>query len=236
MVRFTGEKAANILHTKTTGRLAAILLAPALALLSVPGQVSAEIHEDALFEVSIGGGLSVPVDDFKEFRFADFNGDLGAGNGFHVDASGGYFLLDQLSIGVSLAFSQFGIDNPATDLKYRIYSVGAYGKYHFGYESRVTPYIRLQAGIAVPNFSTPLRTPGLAFRENPYDLRAEARASLGARISTSEWGGFFIEAGVRYSDVAESESDFKQEIYEIPVDAAQFQLTAGFSFDIGAGE
>lgn len=230
------EKRARLAPHRYLARLAALVLLSGWVLF--PLQAAAEIHEDAKFEISIGGGLSIPADDFKSnFQFAaptNSSGDVSAESGYHFGGSGGYFLLDQLSIGVSFSYSEFGIDTSVTRLKYRLYSFGVYGKYHFTYETRVTPYVRLQGGIGVPNFSTPLRTVGFDFRENGYGVSAEALISLGARISTSEWGGFFLELGYRYSDVAGSQASFKQELYELPADVAQVQISAGFSFDLGS--
>ncbi len=231
------EKRARLAAQRNLTKLAALLMLSGWAL--VPLRASAEIHEDAKFELSFGGGISIPVDDFKNnFEFApptNFTGKVNAENGYHIGASGGYFLFDQLSVGVNIAYSQFDIDRAITAFKYRLYSFGVYGKYHFTYEGRVTPYVRVQGGIAVPNFSTPLRTVGLGFRENGYGISAEGLVSLGARISTTEWGGFFLEVGYRYSDVAGSSTSFKQETYELPADVAQVQISAGFSFDIGSG-
>lgn len=231
------EKSVRLAPQRHLIKLAALVTLSGWVLF--PLQAAAEIHEDAKFEISIGGGLSISVDDFKNnFQFApptNSSGNVNAENGFHVTASGGYFLLDQLSIGVSFSYSQFGIDTTVSLFKYRLYSFGVYGKYHFTYESRVTPYVRVQGGIAVPNFNTPLRTVGFDFRENGYGISPEGLISLGARISTSEWGGLFLEVGYRYSNVAGSQTSFKQEQYELPADVAQVQISAGFSFDISSG-
>lgn len=198
-------------------------------------QATAEIHEDAKFELSLGGGLAVPADDFKSnYRFAGEPGNLGAKSGYHYTVSGGYYLLDKLSVGVNFTYSQFDVDSIGIAFKYRLYSIGMYGKYHFTYENRITPYVRVLAGIAVPNFNTPLRTVGLEFRENGYSIKPEGLISIGARISTTEWGGFFFEVGYRYSDVAGARTSFKQESYELPADVAQIQISAGFSFDIAS--
>ena len=217
-------------------KLTAIVLLSGWGL--VARQAAAEIHEDAKFELSLGGGLAVPADDFKSnYRFAptnNFTGNLAAKTGYHFTVSGGYYLLDKLSVGLNYSYSQFDIDPAITSLKYRVYSIGMYGKYHFTYENRITPYVRVLAGIAVPNFNTPLRTVGLGFRENGYGIKPEGLVSLGARISTTEWGGFFFEVGYRYSDVAGARTSFKQESYELPADVAQIQISAGFSFDIAS--
>lgn len=232
------EKRARHSAQRYLTRLAALILFSGSALVSQ--QASAGIHEDAMFEVSFGVGISIPADDFKNnFEFApptNFIGEVNAESGKHLTVSGGYFLFDQLSVGVSFAYSQFDIDPAITNFKYRLYSFGLYGKYHFSYESRVTPYLRVQGGIVVPNFNTPLRTVGLGFRENGYGLSGEGLVALGARLSTSDWGGFYLEVGYRYSDVAGSQTSFKQETYELPADVAQVQITAGFSFDIASGD
>lgn len=212
--------------------LLVLLGAIAVTTLAPSENLQARIHDDAAFEVSIGGGPSIPTSDFSSFH-ADT---LGAKSGYQFGVSVGHFVTDLLSLGVGFNYSESKVVSGATPenlLHYRLYSGGVYAKYHFGYSKKVTPYVRLQANVSAPDFTTPLTTPGLSYRENSYDLSLGVVASLGARISTFEWGGIFVEAGYRYISTAGKGTSFKQIDYVIPADVSQIEISAGFSFDIG---
>jgi len=87
--------------------------------------------------VSLGGGLAIPVSDFSNYWDT-----LGAKNRFDLDFSGGYFLTPNLSLGLAVEYGQFSVDNALNPQKYRLYTLGAYGKYFIGLDSKVSPYLR----------------------------------------------------------------------------------------------
>lgn len=224
--------------SKETGlfskRRTAILIAAVACTLAVtlaPAQSKAEIHEDALFEFSLGAGLSFASGDLSDFY--NNSDTLGADGGFNLHASAGLFVSDLMTVGLALDFNQFGLQHDTTNFHHRFYSVNGYLKYHFGYEAKATPYIRLQAGLVFPNMATPLGTAGRGLRELSYDPALTFSAALGTRVSTSEWGGLYLELAYRMMKVKDKSESFDRIEYMLPSDAPMIQLTAGFSFDIG---
>jgi len=192
----------------------------------------ARVNEDAIFEMSLGGGFALPVGDFSNYWDT-----LGARNGFELDFSGGYFLTANLSLGLAVEYAQFSVNNPLNLQKlqkYRLYTLGAYGKYFTGLDSKISPYLRVQGGLTIPNFSAPLeRIPGKAFRESQFEVGFDGLIGLGARISTSDWGGIFLEAAYRYTKVNGNTSTFEGELLTLPADVTHIQITAGIGFDFG---
>jgi len=209
----------------------ALLCAGTIATIAALGTPTAQagVNEDAIFEVSLGGGLAIPVSDFSNYWDT-----LGAKNGFDLDFSGGYFLTPNLSLGLAVEYGQFSVDNALNPQKYRLYTLGAYGKYFTGLDSKVSPYLRVQGGLTIPNFSAPLeQTPGEAFRESEFSAGFDGLIGLGARISTSDWGGIFLEAAYRYTKASGNTSSFGNERLVLPADVTHIQLTAGIGFDFG---
>jgi Outer membrane protein beta-barrel domain len=208
--------------------LLAGLCAGAMVALSAP-QSQAEVDEDAIFEVSLGAGMAIPTGEFSNFWDT-----LGAKSGFELDLSGGYFVTPNISIGVAFELAQFSIDNPNNPQHYRLYTLGAYGKYFAALDSRVSPYVRVQGGITIPNFSAPLAdNPGKAYHESQFDPSFDGLIGLGARISTSENGGIFLEAAYRFTRVSGATAVFEGETLTLPNDISHIQLTIGFGFDFG---
>ncbi len=206
----------------------ALLCAGAVVAISVtPAQ--AGIDEEALFEVSFGAGFAIPVGGFS-----DFWDTLGAKTGLEMDISGGYFVTPNLSLGLAFEYSQFSIDNPANPQRYRFYSIGVYGKYFTGLDSKVSPYIRVQGGLTLPNFSAPVTIdPPKIFDEIEFSAKIDALIGIGARISTSSKSGVYFEAAYRYKPIGGSTGNFGSEIIELPSDAPYIHLTAGIGFDFG---
>lgn len=223
-----GANKLNKFFNSIRPQVLALLCVAAVVALSV-SPTRAGVDEDAIFEMSIGGGFAIPVGDFN-----DYWDTLGARTGLELDFSGGYFLTPNLSIGVAFEYAQFSIDNPNNPQHYRLYTFGGYGKYFSGLDSRVSPYLRVQGGVTIPNFSSPLvMTPGAAFRESQFDVAFDGLIGVGARISTSDKGGIFFEAAYRFTPLAGATSSFGNEPLTLPGDVSHIQLTAGIGFDFG---
>ncbi len=228
----SGRQEASKRASKRAGVVRSYLLAIfcascLVALGATPSQ--AGVAEDAIFEVSLGGGLAIPTGGFSNYWDS-----LGAKSGYELDLSGGYFLTPNLSIGLAFELAQFTIDNPINPQHYRLYTLGLYGKYFSGLDSKVSPYLRVQSGITIPNFSAPLAAnPGKAFHESQFSPAFDALIGLGARISTSDGGGIFLEASYRFTKLGGNTSSFESETLVLPGDVSHIQLTIGFGFDFG---
>ncbi|MCH9031207.1 MAG: outer membrane beta-barrel protein [candidate division Zixibacteria bacterium] len=190
--------------------------------------VNAQIAEDALFEVNLTFGASIPSSDFS-----DYFDTLGANTGFNIRGSGGYYLLDNLSVGLYFNYSEFEVDNPANPLKYRIYDFGGYAKLILSPEKKLTPYVRGELGLVKPNIATPITSPQVGFREISYTNGIGGGGFLGLRFSTFEYGGLFAEVGYRAEFVSAKNGSFANTTYELPADINNIQLNAGFNLDFG---
>ena len=118
---------------------AALGVALLLALVLTATPARAAIQEDAIFEVSLGGGLSVPSGDLSDYTFLDET--LQTATGYQFYAAGGYFFTDLLSVGLGLSYTEYGMDAPAlansSGMKFRFYTASIYGKYPEGIPVRV---------------------------------------------------------------------------------------------------
>ena len=199
----------------------------ALVLLSATN-ANAQIAEDALFEVNLTFGASIPSSEFS-----DYFDTLGANTGFNIRGSGGYYLLDNLSVGLYFNYSEFSIDNTANPLKYRIYDFGGYAKLILSPEKKFTPYVRGELGLVRPNIATPITSPQVGFREISYSSGIGGGGFLGVRYSTFEYGGLFAEVGYRTEIVSDKNGSFAGVTYELPADINNIQLNAGFNLDFG---
>jgi outer membrane protein W len=87
-------------------------------------------------QMAVGGtvGLQVPVGDFAE----------GINMGFGITVIGKYMVKDNLALGASVGYSQFGTD--IEDVNLSIRPITGLVEYHFGTEG-VRPYIGADVGV-----------------------------------------------------------------------------------------
>ncbi len=209
-------------------RVLAFLCVGVVAALNV-SPVHAGVAEDAIFEGSIGAGFAIPSGGFSNYYDT-----LGANTGLELDFSGGYFVTPNLSLGVAFEYAQFSVDNPNNPQHYRFYTFGVYGKYFTGLDSKVSPYLRVQGGLTIPNFSAPLTmSPPDTFAETQFEVGFDGLIGVGARISTSSKSGIYLEADYHFKQISGATGNFGDEILTLPGDAAYIQLNMGIGFDFG---
>ena len=91
---------------------------------------------NAQAQMAVGGtvGLQVPVGDFGDE----------ANIGFGFTIIGKYMVMDNLAVGASVGYSQFGTD--FDDINYSIRPITGLVEYHFG-DASIRPYIGADVGV-----------------------------------------------------------------------------------------
>jgi len=168
--------------------------------------VAEETGRDFL-EVALFGGLSMPAGGINDWTTTGSNAlevlTLGAKTGFDFGLDIGYFVTPKIVSGLNYTYSQYGID---TDIagpdsrSHRIYSLAAYGKYYFFGESNFVPYLKVQAGVDFPKFTTSVyddNVSGYVYREFSYNPGLAFGFGAGLFYYTHDFGGLYAEANFR---------------------------------------
>jgi hypothetical protein len=166
--------------------------------------VAEETGKDFL-EVALFGGLSMPAGGITDWTTTGSDGveALGAKTGFDFGFDIGYFVTPKIVSGLNYTYSQYGID---TDIAgpdsrcHRIYTVAAYGKYYFFGESNFVPYLKVQAGVDFPKFTTSVyddNVSGYVYRELSYKPGLAFGFGAGLFYYTFDFGGLYAEADFR---------------------------------------
>lgn len=148
------------------------VVAVAAGLFLLPLTASAQVPlVPGSFEISAGGGMSVP--------FGDFN--LVADTGYGAGATGSFYAMPNLAIGGTIAYNSYSLTG-AEDVSLSMWEFSANGKYLF-MPGPVSPYAKATVGIfrsSVDGF------------ESVSDLGAGAGIGAQLRLPTSSIG-FFAE-------------------------------------------
>ncbi len=176
------------------------------------------------FEVSMYGGLTLPSN-------IDWYDTLAAENGLHFGGSGGYYFNERICLGAYFTYSQMALpelaDVDVTDMNYKMYDIGIYGKYAFVGESNFEPYVRLSAGANFAKFATWVGPDRRRLREVSYDPGLSAAGYLGAMYYTSDYGAIFAELGYHMDFLQYDEGTFQDITYSIPDDVKYAEVRVG---------
>jgi hypothetical protein len=194
-----------------------------------------DTQEKDFIEASIFGGMAMPIGGIN-----NWGGDtLGAKTGFDVGFDVGYFMTADLVLGVTFDYSQFGIDNPnqAGTLHHRLYNPAVYGKYYFFSESKLAPYLKVQAGVDNPKFAT-LVTDNSQFkyRELSYKPAFAIGGGAGVFLYTSDVSGFFVEANLHHAFVKNAEGTYQNETLKFGTNSTVFNVHVGLAMFFGSGK
>lgn len=196
--------------------------------------VEAEAEERDNLELSFHGGLTLPTGGIK-----DYSDSLGAKLGFNGGLDFGVFVKQNIAVGASFSYHQFGIDNenPLITQKHRIISPKAYVRYYFQGESDLVPYVKLHAGADFVNFSTQVEDEGtIKFRELAYSPVFAFGLGGGVFMYTSDYSGFFLEADYHLAMADKAEKDYKGATYVFGENYSLINLRAGIHLFFGSDE
>ena len=210
-------------------RKSQIFIALALVLaLSVMAMAQEDEEEERWrsFEVTLIGGGSLPMGDFK-----DWSDTLGANLGYMVGLSGGYYFTDRISAGAYFTYSRHGIDD--YDLGYKLYDIGMYCKYAFAGESNWEPYVKFSAGALIPKFATWVTPDHNLLRELSYDPAISLGLSAGILYYTSDFGGLYLELGYHNDLTEDVTGEYAGEIIKLQSTVNYLQIKAGVSVFFG---
>jgi hypothetical protein len=219
-----------------------------------------EDEERDVLEVSIFGGLAVPVGGITDWK--DTLG-LGTSLGYNMGAEIGYFLTPSLVIGFNFTYYELAIKNETVpvvnqdgenfggpgltyvtlynnpnDLAHRLYNPSLYLKYYFFGESNLVPYIKGHIGVDNAKFTTKIdqATTNPRYRSLSYDPSLGFGFGAGLFYYTSDYSGLFIEGNFHYSASKNSEKDFYNVTYKLDENIMYFDIHAGVNVYFGTGD
>ncbi len=190
-------------------------------------------ERDAL-EVSVSTGLGLPMGGVKTW-----NDTLGAKTAINLGGEVGMFLSQNYVLGLQFNYSQFGIDtkSDAKTLHHRLYSPGIYLKRYFFGGSDFTPFVRVGAGVDFPKFATLIDDAGsLKYRELSYNGCLAFELGAGVFYYTSDFGGFYAEAGFHEGLTNGAKKSYQDNDYRFPGNISRFDLRAGIRVFFGSGK
>jgi len=207
-------------------------LAILLAVMFLGVSVFAQEEERDVLEVGFYGGLAVPA-----AGISDWNDSLGAKTGWDVGIDVGYFASSNIVIGLSFVYSQFSIDapadNPASELKHRLYNPNLYFKYYFIGESNWEPYIKAHVGVENAKFTTPLIAP--KYRAISYDPALAYGFGAGIFRYTSDYSGLYLEATYHLAATSEAKREYAEQTLVFGENLGVVDLHLGIRILIGSG-
>ena len=175
------------------------------------------------FALTGQGGMTIPFGDF-----ADEN-KLAAKIGFGFGGAGEYFVTNNISVGGTFRYTMHDIED-AEDVSWKITNFGAFFKYTFPTESKIHPYVRLDAGFYKPKVSA--SAGGL-----------EASLSFSNKLGIGGGGGVMFEASdnvllggeVLFHNAMTSDAKATVDGMEVKLDSDIQYITiyAGITFLVG---
>ena len=157
------------------------VVAVAAGLFLLPLTASAQVPlVPGSFEISAGGGMTVPTGDFN----------LIAEPGYGIGASGAFYAMPTLAVGATIAYNSYGLDESFSafgldDMSLSMWEFSANGKYMF-LPGPVTPYAKATMGL----FRTTFSASGVS--ESVTDMGVGGGLGAQLRLPTSNIG-FFAE-------------------------------------------
>ena len=215
-------------------KLTALLVILALSAFSTSILAADEptTDEKDVLEVNIFGGLSMPMSDLKNWHDT-----LGAKTGLNAGLHVGCFLTPNIVLGATFSYNQYGINNSSTLLEkqhHRIYSPAVYVKYHFFGTSSFVPFVEASAGADFVKFSTLVTDEGsLKYRELGYKPAFAFGIAAGVFLYTSDFSGFFVQAGYHGSSTKNAWKDYQNTRYYFGKGTSQFYVNAGIQAMFG---
>ncbi|HVP06278.1 MAG TPA: hypothetical protein VMS71_00445 [Candidatus Acidoferrum sp.] len=188
-------------------------------------------ERDAL-EVSVNAGLGLPMGAVKTW-----NDTLGAKSAIDLGGEVGMFLGQNYVLGLQFNYYQFGIDtqSDAKSLHHRLYSPALYLKRYFFGGSDFVPFVRIGAGLDFPKFATLINDAGsLKYRELSYNASFAFELGAGVFYYTSDFGGFYAEAGYHQGFTNGAKKSYQNQDYRFPGNISRFDLRAGIRVFFGS--
>ncbi|HWR83309.1 MAG TPA: hypothetical protein VN285_08400 [Candidatus Deferrimicrobium sp.] len=206
-----------------------LLVTVMLTLLSFSYTAVAQEEEEGrdYVEVAFFGGVSIPGGGLTDWESA--GAERAAKTGFDVGIEGGYFVRQNLLVGLNFVYTQFSIDAAEqSDHKHRLYNPNLYVKYLFEGESNFVPYFKLEAGVDNPKFSTfVINQAANRFREISYDPAIAIGLGAGLFYYTADFSGIFLEANFHQAFSKDVKARYIDTDYVFGKDLGKFDIRAG---------
>jgi hypothetical protein len=212
-----------------------VIALAALLPLMVSAQTESSADEEHDFlEVGLQAGLGIPFGSVKTW-----NDTLGAKAGLNLGGEIGMYLNKDYVLGFQFNYYQMKINTsaPVGNLKHRLYSNSVYLKRYFSSNSNFVPYVKVNAGIDFPKFTTWV-IDGLdrKFRELSYKGAFGAGLGAGMFYYTSDFGGFYVEADYHHTFSNGVKKDYADSEYKFPGTISMLDIKAGVRVFFGGGD
>ena len=207
-----------------------------MALCALPNLVWAadagSTEEKDIIEVNFFGGLSQPMSAVKNWQDS-----IGAKTGFNYGFHVGYFATSNFVVGAAFTFSQYGIDSQAAGLStqhHRLYSPAMYLKYNFVGTSNFIPFIEGNMGADFVKFATIVNDEQKSkYRELGYKPAFAMGLSAGLFYYTSDYSGFFIQAGYHHGFTKDAWKEYQGTRYVFGKAIDQITISVGLQAVFG---
>lgn len=210
--------------------IAAIVM---VVLLPLVASAQATDEERDMLEVSINGGLGLPVGSVKTW-----NDTLGSKTGLGFGGEIGLFLNKDMVLGMEFNYYQMGIntESSADQLKHRLYSSSLFLKRYFSGNSNFSPYVKLNAGLDFPKFATFVTDGGVGkFRELSYKGSFSLGIGAGLFYYTSDFSGIYAEANYHQVFSNGTKKVYQNQEYRFDGGISLIALKAGIRVFFGSG-
>ncbi len=200
---------------------------------SVTPGLQAQEEEEArdILELCLSGGLGLPMSGLS-----DWHDSLGTKTGWSLGIDFGYFMKDNIVVGINFQYTQFGIDGPpeVKGAYHRLYNPNIYAKYYFVGESDLEPYIKAHIGIENPKFTTSMMGP--KYRAISYDASLAYGIGAGLFYYRSDYSGLYIEANYHAANTSSAQRVYATEELNFKENIGVFDIHAGVRLLVGSDE
>jgi opacity protein-like surface antigen len=192
-----------------------------------------EVEEKDLLEANFYGGMGIPAGGI-----GDWHDSLGAKTGFSMGAEIGYYVKPNITLGLSFAYTQFGIDakDDADKLHHRLYTPSIYAKYYFETNSNFLPYVKVHMGVENPKFTTFVgNLGGDRYREKSYDPSFAYGIGAGVFYYTADFSGIFLELNYHRAATKDSEAEYGGQKVKFGENLGLLDIHAGVRILVSGG-
>jgi hypothetical protein len=166
-----------------------------LALVLVPGVVSAQVMLPAVLEVSATGGASLPTGSLNE----TFD------TGYNLGGQAAFYFMPQLAVGANAMYHSFSdkavIDSTIIDVDLTIWEITAFAKYQLIPSPLIAPYAKVSAGVFYNEIRGSLGDISVPLDATEFGIGA----GLGAQVKLRGSTGLFVE-GMYLIDFTDEET------------------------------
>ena len=192
-----------------------------------------EEEERDLLEISLVGGLGMPVGGIADAHDNIPGAKLGYGFGIGL----GYFVRSNVVMGVDFRITEFPADatDEADGTKHRLFNPNVFMKYYLVGESNWEPYLKLHIGVENAKF-TALHSNPRAYGATSYDPSLAFGIGGGLFYYSADYSGLYLEAEYHHANTSDAECEYATETLVFGENLSVLSIRAGIRLIVGSGE